>query len=569
MGSPMSRFLVALAVAFGIALALPADAYAPILHERVPPDAREDMFFAATTADGQLPAAIETRSGIVRAPDPSRAPPSDQTYREPFSPTGPTSVYHPDEDTRRPETVHYDDPFSPTVAPYKRLRAYDAVAADYGLFVRDTSLSKVPTGGEAGPADDTFYGDLTVDFEGKGPVLVPSVGPGARVLRAHALAGSSGAAAPLELWRDGAENWFAQLAGGKASVRLMVELAIPRAAFGGDFAMPRWDNLPAVPALPPNVAEAARTVAKAIGVSRSMPPGEVVRTMVAYFRSFVPSDEPPRGHGDVYLDLALSQKGVCRHRAFAFLVTALGMGIPARMVMNEAHAWVEVRGLAMWQRIDLGGAAGQIDAGSTEDRPAHAPPSDPFEWPAAAEASRGRDTLVRTESHAAASPGQGSGASGRGGAGAPGAPGGGDTTEANGETPASPGTDAGGGTAAAASGKGAAPRPAEETPNESAAVDDRPRAEIAVDARDKETHRGEPLRVRGTVRADGRACSHTRIDVALTPPGSNEKMPIGSLTTDDKGQFEGALFLPLSFPVGDYDVVVSTPGDARCGPGRN
>ena len=47
-------------------------------------------------------------------------------------------------------------------------------------------------------------------------------------------------------------------------------------------------------------------------------------------------------HPGTSVDLALSQKGVCRHRAFAFLVTALGLGIPARMVINEAHAWVEV-----------------------------------------------------------------------------------------------------------------------------------------------------------------------------------------------------------------------------------
>src|SRR5262249_23952328 len=153
-----------------------------------------------------------------------------------------------------------------------------------------------------------------------------------------------------------------------------------RAAFGGDLTMLPWERLPAVPRLPPNVAQATDTVAKAIGISRAMPTLEVVRRIVAYFRAFAPSDDPPKGHGDVYLDLALSQKGVCRHRAFAFFVTALGMGIPARMVMNEAHAWVEVQNASIWQRIDLGGAAGSIDAGSTEGRPAHAPPADPFEW---------------------------------------------------------------------------------------------------------------------------------------------------------------------------------------------
>ena len=69
------------------------------------------------------------------------------------------------------------------------------------------------------------------------------------------------------------------------------------------------------------------------------------------------------------------QKGVCRHRAFAFLVTALGLGIPARMVANEAHAWVEVRGETGWQRIDLGGAAAAIEEDVSEPAPAYAPKS--------------------------------------------------------------------------------------------------------------------------------------------------------------------------------------------------
>ena len=70
--------------------------------------------------------------------------------------------------------------------------------------------------------------------------------------------------------------------------------------------------------------------------------------MVAYFRSFEPSDDFPNDHGDIYLDLALSRKGVCRHRAFAFLVTALNIGVPTRFVANEAHAWVEVHDSRLW-----------------------------------------------------------------------------------------------------------------------------------------------------------------------------------------------------------------------------
>src|SRR6185312_1349646 len=157
--------------------------------------------------------------------------------------------------------------------------------------------------------------------------------------------------------------------------------------FGKEFLDVDWPNLDAsVHAAKPAGARLHDAqlgeVAQAIGVSRSMRPREAVRKMVDYFRSFAPSEEPPSGRGDIYLDLALSRKGVCRHRAFAFLVTALGLGVPARMVVNEAHAWVEVRGERLWQRIDLGGAAGAIEEPDSDARPVHRPPADTFGWPA-------------------------------------------------------------------------------------------------------------------------------------------------------------------------------------------
>ena len=43
---------------------------------------------------------------------------------------------------------------------------------------------------------------------------------------------------------------------------------------------------------------------------------------------------------------------------------------------------------------------------------------------------------------------------------------------------------------------------------------------------------------------------------------------IGSLATDTKGGYEGALVVPQTAALGDYDVVARTPGDARCGRGR-
>jgi hypothetical protein len=527
--------------AAALGLAIPADAYEPVLHEFIPPNDREDVSLSATTPDGDLKAALETGSGVVRAPDPKRPPAdSDEAYHESFSQR---PVYRPDRDTREPSSVRYDDPFVPSVSPFKRLRAFDMVGPDYALGVRDGSLARVEFGGEAAADEDEFYADLVVDFESAVTVLIPSVAPGARILRQH-----STPAVPVEVWRDGADNWYARTPSPRGRVRLVMQVAAPRAAFGGELAMSSWDTLAPVPALPLRPARGVLRVKAALGLSRALSPADTVRKLVSYFRSFAPSDEPPRGYGDIYVDLALSQKGVCRHRAFAFLVTAIGLGIPARMVVNEAHAWVEVRGDKLWQRIDLGGAAAAIDEDLRDSRLAHVPPQDPFAWPPSSETSSGRAVAMRGRANRAFA--QAEETSSDAGEVS-------DETEPRAGSPARPSPRAD-------------PAPKESLVTAAAPVkDERPPARVKVREGEVRVHGGSALPIAGTIDADGVGCGGLRADVALRRRDSGKATGLGSLPTDDKGVFDGALFLPVALPVGQYDVVVSTPGDARCGAGTS
>src|SRR6202008_1048512 len=102
-----------------------------------------------TTLEGDLPAAIQTPSGVSTAPDPKSPPAADHVYGGTTTADSPDSTYEPDRDTRRPNVENYDDPFSPATAPFKRLRAYDAVDDDYSLRVRDRdrSMTSVRVGG--------------------------------------------------------------------------------------------------------------------------------------------------------------------------------------------------------------------------------------------------------------------------------------------------------------------------------------------------------------------------------------------------------------------------------------
>jgi transglutaminase-like putative cysteine protease len=494
------------------------------LHEPIPADPAEDLAMHVVL-DGNLPAAIATPAGNVGAPDPRRLPSSfDHAYSGEAE-----GRWIPDRDTRRPDGAAYDDPFSPSNAPFKRLTALDAVRDDYTLEVRDPRRVPLATGLPPDWADDIFYSDLVIEIPHAGRVRIPSIGPNAHPVFTRLAVGAQ--ELPFRLLHDGADNWFVEPMGTVTTTRarLVMVLAIARAAFGGPMGDAEWSDLPLVPPLPDPVAREAAVVQHAIGVSRRMRPRDAISKLVQYFRGFSDSKEPPHSRGSIYLDLALSRSGVCRHRAFAFLVTAQSLGIPTRMVLNEIHAWVEVHDGSMWRRIDLGGAGNISDLGAAEGRAAYAPPADPFGWPAGSErgdevvaAARLRSTEPPNSSRPAATPGDGSSESMSAGA---------------------------------------------RTVNSTGGA--WPRSTITLEVTDTDAHRGLPLRVRGTVRTEDQTCVNLPVDVSFRDPRTGKQWPVGTLATDDAGSFGGALFIPRSTPVGDYDVVAHTLGGSRCGEGSN
>lgn len=520
----------AVLVAAGFALSLPAYAQGPVLHEFFEANSAEDLQYEATTLNGSMPAAIQTEGGtVVPAPQPNRRLEPRETAYAGASPTSLDASYEIDSDTTRPEVVRYDDPFSPAVTPFKRLFAYDAVGEDLDLIVRRSKdLSPIPIGGIVSDGDDQFYGDLFVDVERGIPVRIPSVGPGARVLGAHVHPDGK-----FELLRDGADNWYLRMDDRKR-VRLVLQLAIDRRVFGSEFADTTWGELSGrVHRLPVTARATARRVLEALQLSRALSPKAALEKMVGYFRAFQPSGDRPNSSGAaLYEELALSQKGVCRHRAYAFVITALELGLPSRMVRNEAHAWVEVWDGEIWHRVDLGGAASRLDAPQEEGEPAHEPPRDPYEWPAGSES--GLDMASSIQS----SGGQPGGA---GNSTAPGAP-----SPAPTNDPLAP-----------------------PDPNPRDRDDERPESDITFEIRagdGAQFYRSTPLRLSGRVSANGQPCAHTQVDVKLVSPDGDSRK-IGSIATDAKGRYDGAVVIPRSTSVGMHDVEVSTPGDVRCGPG--
>ncbi len=528
------RTLAVFAVALGTARLASGNSQ-PTLHEPISIDARDDIAMGVVL-EGDIPAAIETRSGLFSAPDPNKIPTRDElkamANAENQAMAGEVgNTFTPDRDTRRPSVLRYVDPFTPSTAPFKRLVAFDAVDTHFGLYTRFWNLTPFAVQhGAAAPGEDVFYADMALDVGPNKHTRIPSVGPGARVLHAHLGAGPR--ELPVILEHDGADNWF--IAGTEnTSARLVLELAIPRASFGGELADPDWSSLVS-PDVPDVVSSAATKVLSHIGLGRSLRPAENVRRMVAYFRAFVDSDKPLEQSADVYTDLAMSQKGVCRHRAYAFTITALALGIPTRMVMNEAHAWVEVYDAKLWRRIDLGGAGRMLSEEANTAEP-YAAPNDSFPWPA--NATRGEDMTEKTPRNINSS-GGGSGASS--------------------------GSGTGGGTSV--------PSPTSSTSTTTTTAandpnDKKPTAMITLDVAETDATRGTAVHVKGQVSADGQACGGALVAVFLRDSKSKREARIGSAAADAKGAYAAAIVLPSAVPVGDYEVVARSEGDTRCGRG--
>lgn len=526
----------------------------PVLHEYVP-EVSDGELSAWDTGD-TAPSAIVYDGEVLAAPNLTGAEPGPRMVAQPGDGTGRdepgrrSPEFRPDRITSLEQDVDYTEAFSPSVMPHKRVSALDRVVlASDGVpvlaagsnVIETLTVANAPAAGR-----DRFWGSVTLDFRAGARVPIPSVSPESQILSVQ-----TEPRVPLQFERDEAGNYFVRApAGAPAVIRLAFLTDAPVGYFNRELpqvGLPVGARAAEVAPLPPQVREnALQFAAQTLQITPTSSYTHALEALVRHFRSFR-SERGEVGDGqDIYLDLARGMLGVCRHRAYAFTITALALGIPTHFVMNEAHAWVEVRlPDGDWLRVDLGGAAVGVRTQGDPEAPRYEPRMpDPLPQPAAYRAAMDR-----------------AGAPGAGASGTSSAPGGEDanhtSAQPGGVDPSAAGTtgDESSGGASSAAGSGNAAGGTASAPVERTGL------RVQLTTSSPEVLRGRALEIQGRVVNDaGSAVARMRVEVLLS--GRGERL-LGVAVTDAQGRFFGGFGVPHDLPVGDYRLVVRTPGDAH------
>lgn len=289
-------------------------------------------------------------------------------------------------------------PCDPALGAMKRIKAYDTVEPDYDLAVGDPTLEPVryPAASSVQRTRTaTFTCTFPVQLEAGEAVPIVSPHPEATVADIEATPDVRG----LELLQDGADTYHARApvtVDAELTVTYRADPAYHRGSIPRDLTL---DDVPEDrrPDVPLGFGSRVRPVLQEMDLANETNIRTLLRGMQAYFQAF--GDGPLPGtdvHPDKYHAIALGGNGCCRHRAFAFAVTAQTLGVPTRVVANEAHAyaesWIPDRG---WLQLNLGGC-GSYDARNPAGNPSHLPEAtDPRTRPPDDEPAEG--TPTRTE----------------------------------------------------------------------------------------------------------------------------------------------------------------------------
>lgn len=454
--------------------------------------------------------------------------------------------------------LHYIEVFNPSIVPFKRMSALDSVRDDYTLVTSSAALADIGVGGEPTAGHDLFWASVMVELSPGVDVPIPSVAPDMRILSYETTPATS-----LVFSKDFADNYYLRTdeSGSAGSYRVIFLSEASPKYFAPS--VPRNMRVRDIPAsklapMPDDVRRVADGVLDEMRLHKNMQVDEVLDKLVFYFRSFDAKAPPPRS-GNIYLDLYNSQAGVCRHRSFAFMITANALGLPTRYLSNEAHAWVEVWLPGEdWMRIDLGGSASTLNVSNASDKSMYRPRGeDPFAKPESYEENYTQlegdvkglreDQIAERQKPYAGDDGEGEGNGSFFGEG---------EGEA-GDSDLPPEDD------------GPLIGPGSDLPEESEeASAGKLSTRAIVTSAATEGFRGESVKISASISdSEGRGLPGLVINVMIAPAGNegNDPHVLGKGLSDDNGLMTLSVELPTDLATQDYEVFVSFNGNKTYG----
>jgi transglutaminase-like putative cysteine protease len=553
-----ARPTLAVLVVAGVAgLAIAQQARRPLLHEDLPAPNTTGVGSTPDRAIGGngsgMPAGVFSGDKII--PKPALDHPDQASKDEPvlggggFAADRQTQM-KPDTNTGPDATLHYVSVFNPDVLPFKRMSSFDAIDTLYQLKVGRTALTEVPVGGITDKTRDYFRGSVLIALAPGKDVPLPSVAPDMRILSYE-----TKPKVTLRFEKDGSDNFYVRTDESSASgtYRLIFDVDADAGYFAPALPTSRrfTSRLVATmarpeikPTMPDAVRRNAEQTLQQLDLDPDMELGVAFNKLVEYFRGFEAKQLPPNGN-DIYRDLVDSKAGVCRHRSFAFMVTANALGLPTRYVQNEAHAFVEVWFPEReWQRIDLGGAALRMEVSGADDKTLHRPRADdPFAKP-----DQYSKNYTQLQGDIAGLTKQ-------------------QIDDKQKPLTQSPASGAIGTTAGPGSGAGSGVGPDSILPDitlPAVAMDPKKKnPKLEVTRADASAYRGGVLHVEALARVDGKPLPDHGVDVYLSPSGMHggSSKPLGRAVTGADGTFRQDFSIPAGLDLATYEIWLSSSPD--------
>lgn len=264
--------------------------------------------------------------------------------------TGPLTVPgYPSDRAIGPAPVVCVQVYTPSLTCHTRTFVQGRISKQEGAYLFLLDTKRTPVAVEPQPAGPRASGTLRLDLDSTFWTPVPTLTPGDKLVAMDR--------SDVSLARDG--NGMLWARGPDGLVTLTLTWAVDLSYF----------DLPPEPqARAQDVPETLRPIldsaSLAIGLriadlagASGRPLVQGVEAIARFARGFESGLLPDRDErSDDLLAVAESATGCARHRAELFTLTAQAIGAPARLVLNEAHAFAEVFvPNTGWHQVDLGG----------------------------------------------------------------------------------------------------------------------------------------------------------------------------------------------------------------------